>query len=107
MRRPRLLVAALAALSALAAHSALAALVALAAFGALAAAAPFGPARFGTAPLLVLAESPATAASPPASASPCPRTLKFAGSLYLDADGTVATSEVGPQVGETEPNPAR
>jgi hypothetical protein len=54
----------------------------------------------------------AAAGSPPAelpsaTSSPCPRTLKFAGSLYLDTDTRVPVSEVGPQLGETEPNPAR
>jgi hypothetical protein len=32
--------------------------------------------------------------------------LKFAGSLYLDTDVSVPATQVGPQVGETEPNPA-
>jgi hypothetical protein len=55
----------------------------------------------------------AIAASPPAGieavpiSSPCPRSLKFAGSLYLDIDVSVPAAEVGPQVGETEPNPAQ
>jgi hypothetical protein len=52
---------------------------------------------------------PAGAASPAPSALPssCPKTLKFAGSLYLDTDTTALPAEVGPMVGETEPNPAR
>jgi hypothetical protein len=33
--------------------------------------------------------------------------LKFAGSLYLDTDESVPAAEVGPPVGETEPNPAQ
>jgi hypothetical protein len=33
--------------------------------------------------------------------------LKFAGSLYLDIEVSVPAGEVGPQVGETEPNPAQ
>ena len=41
------------------------------------------------------------------SSSPCPKTLKFAGSLYLDTDARVPTGQVGPLLGETEPNPAR
>jgi hypothetical protein len=53
------------------------------------------------------AESPSAAASPAVTASPCPRSLKFAGALYLDTETSVPTSLVGPQVGETEPNPAR
>jgi hypothetical protein len=47
------------------------------------------------------------AAVPSASVSPCPRTLKFAGALYLDTDIRVPAGDVGPQLGETEPNPAR
>jgi hypothetical protein len=42
----------------------------------------------------------------PVPTIPCLATLKFAGSLYLDADSTVSDSEVGPMVGETDPNPA-
>lgn len=49
------------------------------------------------------AESP----SPVATASSCPRTLKFAGALYLDTDVSVPVTEVGPLVGESEPNPTR
>ena len=49
--------------------------------------------------------SPSTP-SPTPSASPCFRTLKFGGALYLDADQAVPGGEVGPQVGTTDPNPA-
>ena len=42
-----------------------------------------------------------------ATPSPCPRSLKYAGSLYLDTDTSVPAGEVGPQAGETEPNPAQ
>lgn len=49
----------------------------------------------------------AAAQEPTAAPSPCPKTLKFAGSLYLDTDTRVPAAEVGPQVGETEPNPAQ
>ncbi len=45
--------------------------------------------------------------TPSSSASPCPRSLKFAGSLYLDTDVSVSGGEIGPRLGETEPNPAR
>jgi hypothetical protein len=44
--------------------------------------------------------------SPSPSALPCLRTLKLGGSLYLDADQLVPPAEVGPKVGETDPNPA-
>ncbi|MHB8507075.1 MAG: hypothetical protein ACYDGR_00300 [Candidatus Dormibacteria bacterium] len=37
---------------------------------------------------------------------PCLRTLKFATALYLDADRVVPPSEVGPEVGISDPNPA-
>ena len=57
--------------------------------------------------LTARAESPSPALSPSSTASPCPRTLKFAGALYLDTDVAVPLTEVGPQVGETEPNPTR
>jgi hypothetical protein len=50
--------------------------------------------------------APAAAATPAPGPTPCPVTLKFAGSLYLDTDRTVPSSEVGPKVGETDPNPA-
>ena len=53
------------------------------------------------------AESPSPQVSPAPPASPCPRTLKFAGALYLDTDVSVPPGEVGPEVGETEPNPTR
>ncbi|GAC1335258.1 MAG: hypothetical protein NVSMB17_17940 [Candidatus Dormibacteria bacterium] len=50
----------------------------------------------------------AAAASPsPVAPIPCLPTLKFAGSLYLDADLTVPDGEIGVKVGETDPNPAR
>jgi hypothetical protein len=48
----------------------------------------------------------AAAAGPPPSPIPCLSTLKLGGSLYLDADQTVPAGEVGPRVGETDPNPA-
>jgi len=54
-----------------------------------------------------VAPSPPVEISPAASASPCPRSLKFAGSLYLDTDVAVPNDEVGPRLGETEPNPAQ
>src|ERR1700682_6433473 len=41
------------------------------------------------------------------SSSPCPKTLKFAGSLYLDTDARVPTGQAGPLWGEPEPHPAR
>lgn len=44
--------------------------------------------------------------SPTPSPLPCLRTLKFGGSLYLDTDQVVPAAEVGPKVGETDPNPA-
>jgi hypothetical protein len=47
----------------------------------------------------------ALAATPSPSALPCLRTLKFGGSLYLDADTVVPVGEVGDAVGETDPNP--
>jgi hypothetical protein len=47
----------------------------------------------------------ASAASPSPSPLPCLKSLKFGGSLYLDTDSTVASSEVGPPAGETDPNP--
>jgi hypothetical protein len=53
------------------------------------------------------AESPSPGVSPSASATPCPLTLKFAGALYLDTDVSVPSTEVGPEVGVTEPNPTR
>jgi hypothetical protein len=57
--------------------------------------------------LVARAESPSPAVAPSATASPCPKTLKFAGALYLDTDVAVPPSEVGPEVGQTEPNPTR
>ena len=56
------------------------------------------------APVAALAASPAT---PSSSASACLRTLKFGGALYLDTDNPVPESEVGEQVGTTDPNPAQ
>lgn len=41
------------------------------------------------------------------TARPCYRTLKFAGLLFLDQDRTVPDAEIGPNVGVTEPNPAK
>jgi hypothetical protein len=55
-------------------------------------------------PSVAATPSPVTAPSP--SATTCLRTLKFNGALYLDADSAVPVSEVGPQVGSTDPNPA-
>jgi hypothetical protein len=52
-------------------------------------------------------QSAAAGLAPSPLSSSCPKTLKFAGSLYLDTDTTVPPAEVGPVVGETEPNPAR
>jgi hypothetical protein len=62
-----------------------------------------------SAPAVANAATPFPGAATPAGAtpSPCPRSLKFGGSLYLDTDVSVPTAEVGPQVGETEPNPAQ
>jgi hypothetical protein len=57
--------------------------------------------------VIAKAETPAPLGTPSPNASPCPRTLKFAGALYLDTDVSVPLAQVGPQVGETEPNPAR
>ena len=42
----------------------------------------------------------------PVAPIPCLQTMKFAGSLYLDADTSVSDGEVGPRLGETDPNPA-
>lgn len=64
-------------------------------------------------PQAALAGTPTAAPSfqveavPAVSASPCPRSLKFAGSLYLDTDASVTPDQVGPMIGETEPSPAR
>ena len=83
-----------------------AALVALAAVGA-------SWAAVAATPRPVLASTPTAGSSlqaevvPSASASPCPRSLKFAGSLYLDTDASVAPDQIGPRIGETEPNPAQ
>lgn len=46
-------------------------------------------------------------ATPSPSSSPCARTLKFGGALYLDADITLPPSDVGESVGTTDPNPAQ
>lgn len=46
------------------------------------------------------------APAPLTSGTPCFKTLKFAGALYLDGDQAVPRAEVGEKVGETEPNPA-
>jgi hypothetical protein len=54
---------------------------------------------------LAFAPSPAINLAP--TPTPCPRSLKFAGSLYLDTDERVPPAAVGPGVGETEPNPAQ
>ena len=60
------------------------------------------------APAGARAASPEPNTPPPSTAaSPCYRTLKFAGSLYLDADTTVPVGEVGEQLGTTDPNPAQ
>jgi hypothetical protein len=56
---------------------------------------------------LAATPQPNTPPPPSASGSPCFRTLKFAGALYLDADTAVSESEVGAQVGTTDPNPAQ
>ncbi|MFN2464014.1 MAG: hypothetical protein ABR573_08960 [Candidatus Dormibacteria bacterium] len=57
---------------------------------------------------LGLPQVAAAAPSPiPVSPLPCLPTLKFAGTLYLDADTAVEDGQVGPRVGETDPNPAR
>jgi hypothetical protein len=57
---------------------------------------------------LLAAPASAQAANTPSPVPtlPCLSTLKFAGSLYLDTDATVGAGEVGPSVGETDPNPA-
>jgi hypothetical protein len=47
------------------------------------------------------------AATPSPTGSPCPRTLKFGGALYLDADSVAQPSDVGELVGTTDPNPAQ
>jgi hypothetical protein len=57
-------------------------------------------------PATVLAASPGPGTAA-ATSSPCPRSLKFAGSLYLDTGEPALPAAVGPQVGETEPNPAQ
>jgi hypothetical protein len=49
----------------------------------------------------------ARAATPAPTPIPCLPTLKFAGALYLDTDTSVPAAEVGPMVGETDPDPAR
>ncbi len=64
-------------------------------------------------PQVALASTPTAAPSfqagavPAASVSPCPQSLKYAGSLYLDTDVAVPSGQVGPRLGETEPNPAQ
>jgi hypothetical protein len=58
-------------------------------------------------PIAAIAASPSASTVAAPTSSPCPRSLKFAGSLYLDTDASVPAGEVGPQVGETEPNPAQ
>jgi hypothetical protein len=58
-------------------------------------------------PLLTAAADAAPTPVASTSPSPCPKTLKVAGSLYLDTDARVSPDQVGPLVGETEPNPAR
>ena len=40
-----------------------------------------------------------------ALASPCYQSLKYGGAIYVDADTTVAESEVGAAAGVTDPNP--
>lgn len=57
---------------------------------------------------LLAAPAPAMAATTPSPVPtiPCLATLKFAGALYLDVDETVSPGEVGPSLGETDPNPA-
>jgi hypothetical protein len=52
------------------------------------------------------AATPSAATSPAPTATPCFRTLKFGGALYLDADQAVRSDEVGEEVGLTDPNPA-
>jgi hypothetical protein len=59
----------------------------------------------GTGSQVARADSRSLTASAAATATPCPRTLKFGGALYLDTDVAVPRGEVGPEVGETEPNP--
>ncbi|MDP9325493.1 MAG: hypothetical protein M3O87_03035 [Candidatus Dormibacteraeota bacterium] len=49
---------------------------------------------------------PPAPVSPSPTASPCFRSLKFGGALYLDTDQAVPASEVGEEVGATDPNPA-
>jgi hypothetical protein len=58
--------------------------------------------------LLLAAITPVAPASvsPAPSASPCFRTLKYGGALYLDTDQAVPSTEVGEEVGSTDPNPA-
>lgn len=56
--------------------------------------------------LMAVAPAAAMAANPTPSPIPCLPTLKFAGALYLDADTAVPDGEVGPQVGQSDPNPA-
>jgi len=58
-------------------------------------------------PIAAIAASPSAGTVDAPTLSPCPRSLKFAGSLYLDTDVAVPAGEVGPQVGDTEPNPAQ
>ncbi|HXA42775.1 MAG TPA: hypothetical protein VNV65_07680 [Candidatus Solibacter sp.] len=83
-----------------------AALVALAAAAAsLAAVAATSHAALAGAP--TAGSSPQADVIPSPSASSCPRSLKFAGSLYLDTDASASPDQVGPRIGETEPNPAQ
>ena len=56
-------------------------------------------------PASAMATNPSPAVT--ATGSPCPRSLKFAGSLYLDTDESAPAGQVGPRIGETEPNPAQ
>lgn len=53
-------------------------------------------------PLTALAASTPS----PVPTIPCLSTLKFGGALYLDTDTIVDPGEVGPSLGETDPNPA-
>lgn len=57
--------------------------------------------------LLCILLAPSTVlAAPSPSPIPCLKTLKFAGSLYLDADTAVPQDEAGQRAGITDPNPA-
>jgi hypothetical protein len=62
--------------------------------------------RLALALLALSGLSPVLAATPVSpSPLPCFASLKFGGSLYLDADQVVPAVEIGRAAGETDPNP--